>query len=103
MSEYIHKSHKVRALMYHLVFPAKYRRVVFDENVDAVPKEMCLNIKQRYEVKFLEIGIPGRATPLKGRCRISTHDPARAYTRVCVLPRRRSNASNARAGNAVPP
>ncbi|MCU7879280.1 MAG: IS200/IS605 family transposase, partial [Candidatus Thiodiazotropha sp. (ex Lucinoma aequizonata)] len=25
MSEYIHKSHNVTVLMYHLVFPAKYR------------------------------------------------------------------------------
>ena len=36
MSEYIHKSHNVTVLMYHLVFPAKYRRVVFDEEVDEV-------------------------------------------------------------------
>ncbi|MBK5206163.1 MAG: IS200/IS605 family transposase, partial [Polaromonas sp.] len=28
MSEYIQKSHNVTVLMYHLVFPAKYRRVV---------------------------------------------------------------------------
>ncbi|MCU7898531.1 MAG: IS200/IS605 family transposase, partial [Candidatus Thiodiazotropha sp. (ex Lucinoma aequizonata)] len=28
MSEYIHKSHNVTVLMYHLVFPAKYRRAV---------------------------------------------------------------------------
>ncbi|RFP58206.1 MAG: IS200/IS605 family transposase, partial [Limnothrix sp. CACIAM 69d] len=26
MSEYIHKSHNVTILLYHLVFPAKYRR-----------------------------------------------------------------------------
>ncbi|MCU7900648.1 MAG: IS200/IS605 family transposase, partial [Candidatus Thiodiazotropha sp. (ex Lucinoma aequizonata)] len=26
MSEYIHKSHNVTVLMYHLVFSAKYRR-----------------------------------------------------------------------------
>ena len=25
MSEYLHKSHKVAVLMYHLVFPAKFR------------------------------------------------------------------------------
>lgn len=56
MSEYIHKSHNVTVLMYHLVFPAKYRRVVFDEDVDDVLKEVCLSIEQRYEVKFLEIG-----------------------------------------------
>lgn len=56
MSEYIDKSHNVTVLMYHLVFPAKYRRVVFDEEVDEVLKEACLGIEQRYEVKFLEIG-----------------------------------------------
>ena len=56
MSEYIHKSHNVTVLMYHLVFPAKYRRVVFDKDVDDVLKEVCLSIEQRYEVKFLEIG-----------------------------------------------
>lgn len=56
MSEYIHKSHNVTVLMYHLVFPAKYRRVVFDEDVDDVLKEVCLDIEQRFEVKFLEIG-----------------------------------------------
>jgi putative transposase len=42
--------------MYHLVFPAKYRRAVFDKNVDNVLKEICLDIEQRYQMKFLEIG-----------------------------------------------
>lgn len=42
--------------MYHLVFPAKYRRVVFDEQVDNILKEVCLEIEKRYEVKFIEIG-----------------------------------------------
>ena len=59
MSEYIHKSHNVTVLMYHLVFPAKYRRVVFDRHVDEVVKEVCLEIEKRYEVKFLEIGTDG--------------------------------------------
>jgi len=40
MSEYIHKSHNVTVLLYHLVFPAKYRRAVFDEAVDGVLKEV---------------------------------------------------------------
>ena len=57
MSEYIHKSHNVSVLLYHLVFPAKYRRVVFDEGVDRTLKEVCLEIAERYPVKFLEIGI----------------------------------------------
>lgn len=56
MSDYIHKSHNVTVLMYHIVFPAKYRRAVFDEQVDAVLKEICLGISARYQVKFLEIG-----------------------------------------------
>jgi len=56
MSEYIHKSHNVTVLLYHLVFPAKYRRAVFDEAVDGVLKEVCLEISERYEMKFLEIG-----------------------------------------------
>ena len=56
MSEYLHKSHNVSVLMYHLVFPAKYRRAVFDANVDEVLKEVCLEIERRYQVKFLEIG-----------------------------------------------
>jgi putative transposase len=56
MSEYIHKSHNVTVLLYHLVFPAKYRRAVFDEHVDKELKEVCLSIAERYQVKFLEIG-----------------------------------------------
>jgi len=42
--------------MYHLVFPAKYRRAVFDAHVDGELKEVCLDIEKRYQVKFLEIG-----------------------------------------------
>jgi len=56
VSEYVHKSHNVTVLIYHLVFPAKYRRVVFDEAIDAELKEICLEIEKRYEIKFLEIG-----------------------------------------------
>jgi REP element-mobilizing transposase RayT len=56
VSEYIHKSHNFTVLLYHLVFPAKYRRVVFDEKVDGVLKDVCLEIAERYGVKFLEIG-----------------------------------------------
>jgi putative transposase len=56
MSKYIHKDHNVTVLLYHLVFPAKYRRTVFDEQVEEVLKQTCLGIELRYEVKFLEIG-----------------------------------------------
>ena len=57
MSEYIHKSHNVTILLYHLVFPAKYRKAVFDEQVDEVLREVCLDIEKRYEIKFVEIGV----------------------------------------------
>ena len=56
MSQYIHKSHNVSVLLYHLVFPAKYRRVVFDVDVDKVLKEVCLDIANRYQINFVEIG-----------------------------------------------
>ena len=56
MSEYIHKSHNVSKLMYHFVCPAKYRRVVIDDEVDQVIKETCQEIEKRYEIRFLEIG-----------------------------------------------
>jgi putative transposase len=39
-----------------MVFPAKYRRVVFDRDVDAVLRDVCLDIEKRYQIKFLEIG-----------------------------------------------
>ena len=55
-SEYIHKSHNVSVLIYHYVCPAKYRRVVFSDEVDASLKVVCLEISKRYEVHFLEIG-----------------------------------------------
>lgn len=38
------------------MFPAKYRRVVFDGAVEEVLREVCLEIEKRYMVKFLEIG-----------------------------------------------
>ena len=55
-SKYIHKSHNVSVLMYHFVCPAKYRRVVFTDEVDVTLKAICLEIEKRYEVFFLEIG-----------------------------------------------
>ena len=56
MSDYIDKSHNVTVLIYHLVFPAKYRRAVFDEAVDKAMKEVCIEIEKRFQIKFLEIG-----------------------------------------------
>ena len=59
MSIYLHKSHNVSVLVYHLVCPAKYRRAVINEKVDMVIKEICMEIAKRYQVHFLEIGTDG--------------------------------------------
>ena len=54
MSEYVHKSHKVSILMYHLVFPAKYRRVKFEGGIEEELKEICLEIgTDKDQVHFL--------------------------------------------------
>ena len=55
-SKYVHKSHNVSVLIYHIVCPAKYRKTVFDKEVDNTLKEICLEISQRYQLHFLEIG-----------------------------------------------
>ena len=59
MSRIIRKSHNVSVLIYHFVIPAKYRRVIFDPEVDDVLKEVCLEIAARYQIEFLEIGTDG--------------------------------------------
>lgn len=56
MSQPIHKEHNVSVLLYHLVCPAKYRRVVIVQAVDQVLREVCLDIALRYEIIFIEIG-----------------------------------------------
>jgi len=52
----VHKSHNVSVLLYHAVCPAKYRRAIFNPQVDTVLKEVCLEISARYEVAFIESG-----------------------------------------------
>ena len=54
---YIHKSHNVSVLMYHLVCAAKYRRVVMSAHVDEVLRGACVEIEKRWEIMFLEIGL----------------------------------------------
>ena len=56
MSIYIHKSHNVSVLLYHIVCPAKYRKVVLSDEVDQVLKDICVDISKRYEIHFVEIG-----------------------------------------------
>ena len=57
----INKPHNVSHLLYHLVCPAKYRRLVFRDipMVDKAIKDICVEIQKRYEIFFVEIGIDG--------------------------------------------
>ena len=56
MSEYIHKSHNVSVLLYHIVCPTKYRRILFNEEIDEYLRDICIGISERYEITFIEIG-----------------------------------------------
>ena len=46
----------VSVLLYNLVFPMKYRRIVFDKSIDNSLVSVWSSISLRYEVHFLEIG-----------------------------------------------
>jgi REP element-mobilizing transposase RayT len=59
MSLYIHKSHNVSVLLYHIICPAKYRKAVFSEEMGDELKEICIEISKRYEIHFIEIGTDG--------------------------------------------
>src|SRR3989344_7845659 len=56
VSIYIHKSHNVTVLIYHLVFPTKYCQLTISQEVDKKLKDICLEIQKRYELHFVEIG-----------------------------------------------
>ena len=56
MSDHIHKSNNVFALLYHAVCPTKYLRTVITKEVDSVLRRVCLDIRNRYEITFLKIG-----------------------------------------------
>ena len=54
MSDYLHKSHNVTVLLYHFVFPAKYRRAVFDKQVDEVLKTLMPTVAHG-EASLMEV------------------------------------------------
>ena len=84
MSEYLRKNHNVSVLISHLVCPAKYRRVVFDTEVDAVLKEVCLERAKRYEIVFLEIGTDRDHGHFLIQS-VPTHSPTRLVTTIKSL------------------
>ena len=56
MSEHIVKRHNKTLLLYHMVFPLKYRRKVIDFEIGESLKEICCGISERYEINFIEVG-----------------------------------------------
>jgi putative transposase len=56
MSEHITKQHNKILLLYHIVCPMKYRKSVITKEVGESLKEICLQISERYEIHFVEIG-----------------------------------------------
>ena len=56
---HIYKSHNKTLLLYHIVFPIKYRRTVIREEVGESLKQICIEISERYKIHFVEIGYEG--------------------------------------------
>ena len=56
MDEHIKKRHNKTLLLYHIVCPLKYRRGLITEAIGESLKEICLQISERYEIHFVEIG-----------------------------------------------
>jgi len=56
VSDHIHKRHNKTLLMYHVVFPVKYRREVLTKEVESTFVKICEGIGARYEIHFIEIG-----------------------------------------------
>ena len=55
--DHIRKSHNVSLLLYHLVCPIKYRKAVIFDEVEKVIRDICLEISERHEICFVEIGM----------------------------------------------
>ena len=43
--------------MYHMLFPAKYRRKIFSDEVEVSLRKVCQGIGLRHEIRFIEIGL----------------------------------------------
>ena len=57
MSEHILRRHNKDLLLYHIVFPVKYRQKMITEAVEITLKDTCFGIGEGYEIGFLEIGV----------------------------------------------
>lgn len=57
VSDHIYKRHNKSLLLYHFVCPINYRRKVLSDEVSITFKSICLQIEERYEIHFIEIGL----------------------------------------------
>ena len=55
IGEHINKRHN-KTLLYHIVCPLKYRGGVITEEIGEGLKEICVQILERYELHFIEVG-----------------------------------------------
>jgi REP element-mobilizing transposase RayT len=76
MSEYMHKARNASQLIYHIVCPAKYRRVAISDEADKTLRETCEGMEKRREIKFLEIGAEGGRMRFLARS-APTYSPAK--------------------------
>lgn len=56
MSEHITKRRNKTLLLYHIFCPLKYRRDILTDEIGESLKDICLQISERYEIHFIEIG-----------------------------------------------
>jgi REP element-mobilizing transposase RayT len=56
MSQVVHKSHNVSILLYHFVYPTKYRRSIISETIERELIKIYQEVEEAYEIDFLEIG-----------------------------------------------
>jgi len=56
MDDHIYKRHNKSLLLYHLVFPVKYRKKIISVGISSKIKDICIEISERYEIHFIEIG-----------------------------------------------
>ncbi len=56
MADHVKRSHNKSLLLYHLVCPIRYRRKILTPEVISSLRDVCLEIQQRFEIHFIEIG-----------------------------------------------
>ena len=56
MSDHVYKRHNKSLLLYHIVCPVNYRRKVISDTLADILMATCIEISDRYEIHFVEIG-----------------------------------------------